>query len=229
MALILKCLLGLFILIGLLILSYSLLEIWHTRSIVQISTGRAKAVFAAYEREWVKSISSTPSPADPGRYDFQESWSVLSYPQFEYRARDGQLRTVRDPKIHLMERLKPGEEVEILVFQYWEPRLADDYSLYGRDIAIAVFGLLFLLVPLLIWRVAVPSLSSPAGAAFSQKIKEASQELVQTRVGPVSVRFILEAVAIFILFVVLVSLAFSAKPFIHQLIPGSSNPLINSN
>jgi len=217
MALILKSFLGLFILIGLLILFYSLFEIWHTRSIVQISTGKTKAVFAAYEREWVKSTSSTPSPADPGRYDFQESWSVMSYPQFEYRAKDGQLRTVRDPKIHLMERLKPGEEVEVLLFQYWEPRLSDNYSLYGRDIAIAVIGLLFMLVPLLIWQVAVPSLSSPAGAAFSQTIKKASQELAQTKVGPVSVMFILKGVAVFILFVLLVSIAFSAKPFFSQL------------
>ncbi len=222
MALILKCFLGLFALVGLLILSYSLAEIWHTKSIVQISTGRASAVFAGYDREWVKSTSSTPSPADPGRYDFQESWSVMSYPQFEYRTKDGQLKTVRDPKIHLIERMKPGEEVEVLLFQYWEPRLSDNYSLYGRDIAIAVLGLLFVLVPLLIWQVAVPSLSSPAGAALGQKMKEALEELMRTRVGPLNVLFILKGVAVFILLVVLVCLAFSAIPFIGQLLPGSS-------
>ena len=226
MALPLKIVLGLFILIGLLTVSYSLLEIWHTRSIVQIATGTANAVFTAYDREWVKSISSTPSPADPGRYDFQESWSVMSYPQFEYRGKDGQLRIVRDPKIHVVERLKRGEAVEVLLFQYWEPRLSDTYSLYGRDIAIAVVGLLCVLVPVLIWHVAVPSLSSPAGAAFSETIKKAAHELAQTRVGPVRVIAIVKGVAVFILFVLLVSLAFSAKPFISQLFPGRSNPVI---
>jgi len=39
----------------------------------------------------------------------------MSYPCFEYQAKDGSKHQVCESKIHLIEHFKPGQEVEIIL------------------------------------------------------------------------------------------------------------------
>jgi len=78
-----KSILGFFMIIGIAIGLYGAWEIMETVNFVNVSPGRAEAKFVGYNREIIETRSASPSPTWPGRQDFHDSLSVMSYPQFE--------------------------------------------------------------------------------------------------------------------------------------------------
>jgi hypothetical protein len=78
-----KSILGFFMIIGIAIALYGAWEIMETVNFVNASPGRVKAKFVGYNREIVETRSVSPSPTWPGRQDFHDSSSLMSYPQFE--------------------------------------------------------------------------------------------------------------------------------------------------
>ena len=78
-----KSILGFFMIIGIAIALYGAWEIMETVNFVNVSPGRAEAKFVGYNREIIETRSASPSPTWPGRQDFHDSLSVMSYPQFE--------------------------------------------------------------------------------------------------------------------------------------------------
>src|SRR4030042_4205826 len=124
MAFILKCIFGLFILAGIAISRYGLQEVLGTMTFVKNSPERAKAIFIGYDREVVETTSTSPSPNWEFQQDFHESQSIMSYPCFEYHTKAGSRHQVRESKVHLIERFKPGQDVEIILPSFQPPRLA---------------------------------------------------------------------------------------------------------
>jgi hypothetical protein len=216
-AFILKCILGLFVLPGIAISLYGLREVLGTMAYVKNSPERAKATFIGYDREVVETTSTTPSPTWPGRYDFEKSQSIMSYPCFEYQAKDGSKHQIRESKIHLMERFKRGQEVEIILPSFQPPRLADFYSLYVRDLCILFLGFCFIFIPLLIGRVILPSLETSAGIELTRHMKETYENIVSTQIGPVTVGFILKGAAGLFILMICLTLILVAAPYIEQL------------
>jgi hypothetical protein len=228
MAFILKCILGLFILTGIAIAFYGLQQVLGTTTYVKNSPERVKATFIGYDREIVETTSSVPSPTWPGRYDLEKSQSVMSYPCFEYQTKDGSKRRVRESKVHLIEHFKPGQKVEIILPSSQSPRLASFYSLYVRDLSILFLGLCFILIPLLIGKVAIPSLESPAGIELTRFWKETYNRVASTSIGPVTFAFILKGFAGFMILVLCLALITSVAPFIKQLHLGTGWGLIEA-
>jgi len=228
MAFILKCILGLFILTGIAIALYGLREVLGTMAYVKNSPERAKATFLGYDREVIETTSTTPSPTWPGRYDSVRSESLMSYPCFEYQAKDGLRHQVRESKAHLIERFNPGQEVEIVLPSFQPPRLAGFYSLYVRDLSILFLGLCFIFIPLLIGRVALPSLETSAGIELTRHMKETYENIVSTQIGPVRVGFILKgAIGLFVLMICL-AFILAAAPYVKQLHLGTGWGLIEA-
>lgn len=227
MVLILKYILGFFILIGIAITLYGLYQILGTMTFIRDSPERVQATFVGYHREIVETTSTSPS-TDWSSPSTEKSTSVMSYPCFEYRTKDGTLRQVCESKIHLIERFKSGQEVEIILHPFHRPRLADFYSLYVRDLMILILGLGFILIPLLIGKVAIPSLESPAGVEVTRFWKEAYDRIISISVGPVSFVLILKVFAGFMGLILCISLFSSAIPFIQQLRLGTGWGLIEA-
>jgi hypothetical protein len=228
MASILKCIFGLFILTGIAIALYGLQEVLGTMTFVKNSPERAKATFIGYDREVVETTSTSPSPNWEFQQDFHESQSIMSYPCFEYQTKDGSRHQVRESKAHLIERFKPGQEVEIILPSFQPPRLAGFYSLYVRDLSILFLGLCFIFISLLIGKVAIPSLETSAGIELTRHMKETYERIVSTQIGPVRVGFILKgAIGLFILMICL-TLILAAAPYIKQLHLGTGWGLIEA-
>jgi hypothetical protein len=217
MAFILKCILGLFILTGIAIASYGLREVLETMAYVKDSPERAKATFIGYDREVVETKSTSPSPNWEFQQDFRKSQSIMSYPCFEYQTKDGSNRQVRESKVHLIEHFKPGQEVEIILPSFQPPRLAGFYSLYVRDLSVLFLGLCFIFIPLLIWKVAIPSLETPAGIELTRHMKETYENIISTQIGPVRVGFILKGAAGLFILMICLTLVLAAVPYIEQL------------
>jgi hypothetical protein len=229
MAFVLKCILGLFILTGIAITLYGLHQVLGTMTFVKNSPERVKATFVGYDREIVETTSTVPSPTWPGQYDLQKSQSVMSYPCFEYQTKDGSKRRVRESKVHLIEHFKPGQKVEIILPSFHQsPRLAGFYSLYARDLSILFLGLCFIFIPLLIGKVAISSLESPAGIEVTRFWKETYNRVASITIGPVTVVFILKGFAGFMILILCISLIYSAAPFIKQLHLGTGWGLIEA-
>ncbi len=230
MAFVIKTILILFMTGGLAIALYGAWEIMETANFVKASPGRTKAKFIGYNREVVQTRTVSPSPNWEGQQDFHDSWSVMSYPQFEYRTKEGQSRQVQGSKIHLIEHFKPGQEVDIVLSPdpYRDPRMAGFYSLYARDVSILIVGLCFVFVPLLIWRVVVPSLGSTAGLQLAATVEKTWGMIASARVGPLSIGFLLKMIAGFVILVLLVSLGASLTPFVKQLRLGTGSGLIDA-
>jgi len=226
-ALILKYILGVFILIGIAITLYGLYQVLGTMSFVKDSPERVEATFVGYHREIVETTSTSPS-TDWSSPSTEKSTSVMSYPCFEYRTKDGTLRQVCESKIHLIERFKQGQKVEIILPSRGSPRLADFYSLYVRDLIILILGLGFIRVPLFLWKVAIPSLETPAGIELTRFLKEAYDHILSISVGPFSFAFILKVFAGFMLIILCIALVSSAIPFIKQLRLGTGWGLIEA-
>lgn len=215
-ALILKYILGFFILIGIAIALYGLYQVFGTMTFVKDSPERGQTTFVGYHRKIVERTSTSPS-TDWSHPSTKKSYSVKSHPCFEYRTKDGTLRQVCESKIHLIERFKEGQEVEILLHPFHPPRLADSYSLCARDLVILILGLGFIFIPLLIGRVAIPSLETPAGIEVIRFWKETFDQVASISVGPVSFVFILKVFAGFMILVIGISLISLAIPFVMQL------------
>ena len=106
-----KSIIILFMTVGLAIALYGAWEIMGTANFVKASPGRAKAKFVGYHREIVETRSVSPSSNWPGQQDFHDSSSIMSYPQFEYLTKDGEIRHVHESKIHYVspKRYFPGD------------------------------------------------------------------------------------------------------------------------
>jgi hypothetical protein len=152
----------------------------------------------------------------------------MSYPCFEYQAKDGLRHQVRESKAHLIERFNPGQEVEIVLPSFQPPRLAGFYSLYVRDLSILFLGLCFIFIPLLIGRVALPSQETSAGIELTRHMKETYENIVSTHIGPVRVGFILRgAIGLFVLMICL-TFILAAAPYVKQLHLGTGWGLIEA-
>jgi hypothetical protein len=217
MATVLKCIFGLFILTGIAISLYGCREILGTMSLVKNATERTKGTFIGYDQEIVESRSSSPSPTQWGQVNFEDTQSVMSYPRFEFVGKDGQKKEVRESKQHVIERFKPGQEVEIIVSPYGDHRLAGFYSLYVRDLCILTLGLCFIFIPWAIWSVVIPSLKTPAGMRMEKNIIDQYTMIASSKIGPVTVRTFMKGLAIFVAVVALIGLANALTPFVKQM------------
>jgi hypothetical protein len=217
MAFVLKCIIGLFVLTGIAIAFYGLWEVLGTMAYVKNSPERAKATFIGYDREVVETTSTSPSPNWEFQQDFHKSQSIMSYPCFEYQAKDGSKHQVRESKAHLIERFKPGQELEIILPSFQPPRLAGFYSLYVRDLSILFLGLCFIFIPLLIGKVAIPLLETSAGIKLTRHMKEAYESIVSTQIGPVTVGFILKGAIGLSILMICLGLSLAVTPYIKQL------------
>lgn len=230
MVLVIKIILTAFIIFGIAVALYGAWEIIGTLNFVNSSPGRVKAKFVGYYEEIVQTRSSSPSPNWPGQVDFYDSTSIMSYPQFEYVTKDGETRQVQEPKIHVFERFKRGQEVEIILapHPYQDPRLAGFYSLYFRDLCIFTLGCCFILIPFLIWKVSIPLMESTAGMRLVAKMEEWYRTIASTRIGPITVGGLLKGCAGFIIIVLIISLTASLAPFVKQFHLGMSWGLIEA-
>lgn len=218
MVFVIKIILIAFMIFGVAITLYGAWEIMGTLNFVNASPGRAKAKFVGYHHEIVETRSTSPSPNWPGQVDFYDSTSIMSYPQFEYVTKDGQIRQIQESKIHVFERFKRGQEVEIVLspHPYQDPRLAGFYSLYFRDLCIFTLGCCFILIPCLIWKVSIPLLESTAGIRLVARMEEWYRMVASTRVGPITVGGLLKGCAGFIIIVLIISLTASLAPFVKE-------------
>jgi len=228
MAVFLKCFFGVFILAGIAFSFYALFLLWDTANFVKTSSGRVIGTFSGYDEEWFKTTSSSPSPTNWGQTDFSESWSVMIYPIFSYVTKDGQTLQVREKRPHIFEMFKPGQEVEIMLSPHAEPRLAGFYSLYFRDLVILILGFCFVVIPLLIARMVIPSLETQAGMQVAAHFQATCAQITATRVGPMSVATLLKGVAAFFGVFIVISIVAGAVPFLHQLGIGVGSKLITA-
>lgn len=224
---IIKGMLVLFMLAGTAATLYAALEIWHTVSFVQTSTGRAKATFAGYHREFHKSGGGT-----------KQSYSVATYPEFTYQTDGGKTERVRESKVHVIALYKPGDEVEILHSSSGSPRMASFYSLYVRDILILAIGILALTFSLVFWNFALPQFTAPPTTYESSRdpIPTAETEPSQGpsleiekvfrdeilsaldfQIGPIKLRHILYGCGVLFLVVIILSTVQGLAPFVAQM------------
>ncbi len=219
----------LFMLAGTAATFFAALEIWHTVSYVQTSTGRSKARFAGYHREIHKSSPSTKT-----------SYAVALYPEYTYRTNDGKAERVRESKVHVIGFYKPGDEVEILLNPPAYPRLADFYSLYVRDILILAIGLLALIFSLVFWNYGLPHFAPPPAtyeygqdptstmASKSESTRQASSEtekvfgdsivkILDSQIGPIKIRHILYGFGGLFFMVIVICTVQGLAPFVAQM------------
>ena len=215
MATFLKYMLGAFILFGIAIFLYGGREILGTMSFVRNAPERAKSVFKYYVTEEVRSRSTTTNVF--GNSDFSDNTSYMSCPHFEFTSKDGEKHEITESKHRIIEWFKPEQEIEIIVSPYGDHRIAGFYSLYVLDIVILALGLCFIFIPLLIGKVVIPSLATPAGMEIARRMGEQFGSILSSKVGPVSVATILKGSGIFIALVLFISLGNALTPFIDQL------------
>lgn len=226
MVLVIKVLLIVFMLIGIPIALYGAWEIWGTMNFVNASPGRVKARFVGYDREY-RQHTNIPSASDI-LSSSADSYSVASYPVFTYRTEDGSERLVREPKVHIVEVYKVGEEVDVLLGPASppaDPRLAGFCSLYGRDIVILVLGLGFLLVPMVIWKGLVPLVQTPeVSRKLTEMLKPVYDLFGELKVGPF--RYILMGFLGLMALGLLLALLGGLAPYWRQMRFGAGGRLI---
>lgn len=201
---------------------------WETANFVKASPGRAKATFVGYDRETVENTASSPSPTNRGSQDFQKTWSIMSYPVYSYVAGDGTVHQVRESKAHIVEILKPGQELEIILLPPGYPHIAGFYSLYVRDLTILALGLCFIGIPLMIGSIVVPSLETGAGMALAASVRALYGQIASSKVGPITVTSLVKTVIVFFGLVLIISLAAGVIPYLRQLLPVFKSPLITA-
>ncbi len=228
MAVALKSALVVFMLLGVFLASYGAWEMWKTMGLTGASTGKAKANFAGYHREFhrVPSGLSLQGSGIP---------TVAHYPEFTYRADDGSMQTVRETTMHVFEVYSPGQEVDILLFPYFKPRIAGFYSLYMRDLLILLLGLGLLIVPGFFWSYALPlilssgSAAPPAGVTgASDAAVEGLKQFLKSSIGPVSVKSILIAGGALMGLAFIVALIAALLPYIAQMGFGQGGRLMDA-
>lgn len=227
MVIFLKSILALFILAGIAISSHGCREILKTWSFVKNAPQQSTGTFLGYSRHEVESRSSSSSATEWGRQDSTDSISYMSYPEFKVNFEGREMR-VPGNKQHLLERFKPGQQVEVIIPPQGDPRLADFYSLYCLDLCIITVGLCFILVPVFIWNVAVPLPETPAGLEIAGSFGAIFTRLAAEEVGPFRVITILKAAAIFFLLAAVAALAGGLTPYVKQLRLGAGYALIES-
>lgn len=222
-----KVILVLLMLAGAAFTWYGAREMLHTRSLLSLATGAAKAKFAGYHREYHESTSTTSMP--DGTPSTTSTLSVLSYPEFTYTAADGAVHTVRESKGHIYELFKTGQEVEILLFPHFEPRLNGFFALYARDLLILIIGLGFFLVPFSFWKYALPLIAKSDHTL--REIARAEgffERILNDRVGPISVRTLLRGIGAFFSVALLLALGAGLAPFLPDLRFGSGGRLLDA-
>src|SRR5664279_639113 len=190
-----KGVLLLFVLLGIAAVVYGAWQIRDTRALVASATGRTTAEFVGYFREYhrVPSGLSLKGSGVP---------SVASYPEFSYRAEVG-LRTVREARVHIIERYEAGQPVEILLMRQGEPRLASFYSLYALDLLILISGLAFVFLSGGFWRYVAPQFLPTGHAQRADRpsdsivIEQSFGRFLDQKIGPLSARTILVASGVF--------------------------------
>jgi hypothetical protein len=226
-----KSALGIFILIGIFLISYGAWEMWKTVGIISAASGKTNAQFAGYYRELhrVPSGLSLQGSGIP---------SVAHYPEFTFRTTEGSMQTVRETKVHVFEWYKPGQEVDILLFPHFEPRLAGFFSLYMRDLLILILGTGLFIIPILFWNYALPHIS-PSGSVHLQEfsVKATSaldyaesglKRFLNSTIGPVSVKAILMASGIFMGLALIVTVIAGLYPFVTQMGFGAGGRLMTA-
>lgn len=228
MVTVIKVILGVFMLTGLAISLYGCREILGTISLVKSSTERTRGVFVGYDEEIVTTRSSSPSPTDWGRVDFEDTTSLIIYPRFEFVDKDGARKQVSETKMHLTEHFKPGQEVEIILSPDGNHRLAGFQPLFLRDICVLLVGLCFMLIPSVIWSVVIPSLQTPAGERLETRMRALYEVIASTRVGPVTVRGIMKGTAVVVAFIIIFTIVHALTPFWRQMRLGFGYGLIEA-
>lgn len=228
MAVVLKCILGLFILTGIAVSFYGCRELLATWSFVRNAEESSSGAFLGYVRQEVVSRSSSPSSTNWGEQNFTDTTSYMSYPEFEVQDREGRRVRIVGNKQHLIERFRPGQQVRVLVSSRGDYRLADFYSLYSLDLCILALGFCFILVPAIIWNIIVNSLQTPAGSRMAERFGAIFTQFLNEEAGPFRVITILKATAVLVILAVVAALAGAVAPYVKQLRPGGGYALIES-
>lgn len=226
MARVVKYVLAVFIFAGMAICLYSGWEIWSTYNMIKNAAGRTQGVFTGYHEVEVESRSSSTNQFD--QLDFDDSTSYMSYPQFAFVGKDNRKVQVRESKQHIFPCFKPGQAVEVVILPNGDHRLAGFYSLYARDICILVFGIFFLMIPLLIVRASIHAVNTPAGKKLEKMAGEQFDRLTSAEVGPLTVSTMFKGVAIFIAVILIVALSSMLVPYLKQMRLGFDYGLIEA-
>jgi len=219
---VIKAFFSLFILGGIAISLYAGWEMLATLNFVRSASEHVKGTFLGYDEVEVESNSTTTDVF--GNFDSVKTTSYMSYPIFQFTDRNGERKQVRESKNHILERFKPDQEVEIIGSQYGGYRLAGFYSLYFRDLCILIFGLAFIIVPLIFWRGLGSIAETPEGSRFLQFVPDTINTFLDMKAEPFpfTVRSLIKGIGVFILIVIAVSIISYAVPFIKGMQFGSS-------
>jgi len=226
MATVLKYILAAFMMTGFAISLSGGWEILSTVNLIQSAPERTKGIFTDYDRMEVRSRSLGTTPF--GQLDDEETTSFMSYPEFEFVAKDGQTRHVLETKQHLIRYFQPGQEVEVILSPRGDHRLAGFYSLYFRDICILAMGLCFVLIPFIIWRVAIPSLETQEGRELGKKLGAEYERFFAQKIGPITIRTLLAGGGIFMAMALVVALSGTLSPYLKQMRLGFGYGLIEA-
>ena len=226
-----KFALVLFVLVGAALAVFGSLEIRSTLGLTATSSGRAVALFSGYHQEVHRSPSGLSLKGSGP--------SLASYAEFTFSTPQGVQETVREPKVHVLELYRPGQQLEILLFPNDKPRLASFYSLYVRDLLILSLGLGFMLLSAGFWRFALPAFESvsgvPAGpttervhAAAPPSPAEGFQRFLDQKIGPVTARFVLRVSGGFLGFMLCFAVAAALWPYVAPLRFGAGGRLLQA-
>lgn len=230
MATAIKIALCIFLLIGVALAAFGLLELRGTAKFVSSSSGKASARFAGYYRSFHRTPSGLSLQGSGGI-------SIASFAEFEYTAPGGGMETVREPKVHVFETYRAGDTVEILLFPDAKPRMVGFYSLYFRDLLILILGLGFILLAGSFWRFALPALletvtrSGPmqtSGVAVPSLADDFSEFLDRKIVGPITGRKILIGAGAFFGITLVVILGAVIAPYVTSFRFGASGRLLDA-
>lgn len=226
MSVVIKGMLAVLVVIGIPVALYGGWQIVSTMQFVRESSGRAVAEFAGYHRviHKTRNIASSKS-VDKSFF----SYSTASYPEFTYRADDGNERSVREGKVHVVEFYKPGEKVGILLSAHGEPRMSGFYSLYARDLMILILGLGCILLPLLFWMFAAATVGQEeVERQMSGSAGRVAALIAELKIGPVPFRYVLLGFGGFMLAMLLLALVSGIAPFLQQMRFGSGGRLLSA-
>lgn len=215
-----------FILVGIAICLYSGWEIWSTYHFVKNADERTQGIFTGYHEVEVESRSSSTDPT--GEIHFEDTASYMSYPEFEFVAKNGQKEHVRESKQHIIAFFKPGQTVDIIVSPRGNHRIAGFYSLYARDICILAFGLFFLTIPLIMVFASARILKTPAGEDIRKLAGKQYDSITSAEVGPTTVGTLFKGGMIFIAVVLIVALSSMLLPYVKQMRLGLGYELIEA-
>ena len=226
MVTVIKSVLVIFILLGIALAAGGAWEMWETSGLLTSSTGKAKAQFAGYHR-----VRSMVAPGVSLRGSGIPS--ISHYAEFTFRAKDGSIQTVREGKVHVFEIYKPGQEVDILLFPDFKPRLDGFYSLYLRDLLILISGFVMLLLAVFSWKYALPLVSATgqhSGEATDalDQVEEGFKHFLGQKIGPFSIKSTLVASGAIMGLLLIGVLIVAVMPYISQMGFGAGGRLMEA-